>query len=392
MVDYILQTTELNDIDISSYIRSWTIEETFGNAIGQLKLNISKKVISLITPEIGQKIEVWFGWTTATDYKRFHGWVEDVSLDGVTYKIMAYDKLGALVHREVTYSYDYNIDASAGNISEIVKDLITTYGELTADATSIQNSGSTADKILTKYICYDADVLERCQFLAKSLDWQLYYRADTDKVYFEPKGYEFNANVLTVGSNVINVPKWKEEGQEIITDLKIRGSVQKVETTEYFTGDGSETTFTLAHTPESVKVYEEVAAVWVLRTGGKTSATSGSYDYTVDKENKNIIFESGSIPAAAADNVQIDYTYNIPTPVVVSSDTASETYQKRETTVYRTDVDNVTDATNIANTMLSTYSEPFVSTKLTIVDVEDLRAGQLVNIVDNTLSRGINEN
>ena len=38
----ILTKVEVNSVDVSSYIRNWNIEETFGNASGLLKLNLSK--------------------------------------------------------------------------------------------------------------------------------------------------------------------------------------------------------------------------------------------------------------------------------------------------------------------------------------------------------------
>jgi len=376
----------INSVDVSSYVFSYRKEGAFGYEAGRLDLALTRKVKSLIDPQMRQLIEVWKGYTTSTDEKIFKGYIEDIDEEIGIIKIMAYDMLGALVRREVTYSYDKNNDASAGKISEIQKDLIETHGGLTAE---VQDSGTTI--LVNKFICNHTDVLERCQRLAEVLNWQLYYNAVNDTVHFEEKGYNSNTTILTVGDNILGIPKWKNEGTEIITDLSVLGSVVQVETTKLFSGDGTNDTFTLDFTPQSVKVYEEVAATWVLRTGGKEHATSSDYDYAVDKENKQIVFESGSIPANAVDNVKIEFTYNIPTPVITGDSEAAENLQKSQKTLFKLDIENIDDAERYAEGILQEYKTPFKGTTLLVKGVSDLKVGYRIRVIDKKAGHNIDD-
>jgi len=384
----LLVKVTISDIDVSAYLlRGTLLDRTFKEAAGRTDLEFAYKITDVITPTVGNKLEIWKGYVTSTDTKIFSGWIEDKDDDIGTYKIMGFDKLASLVHRSVNYSYDSNIDASAGKISEIIKDLIETWGGETAE---VQDSGTSIT--IDKFRCLDADVLERCQRLTEVLDWQLYYDATDNKIHFEEKGYELNTHILEVGgSNVLGIPKWKNEGKDIITDLTVRGTTTKIETTEYFTGDGTETSFTLSQTPFSVKVYRLITAVYVLQTGGKDRSTAGSYDYTVDTERKKIVFESGSVPPAGADTVMVYLTYEIPTPIVVVDTSARTLYQRRDKTIYLNDVETVDDAEQIARGKIAIFKQPFQGTEILSHNVTDLNVGQRIPVIDNQAGHSVND-
>ena len=56
--------------------------------------------------------------------------IESFNPDGGSVRITTKDKMWDLVRKEFTHTYDSGIDASAGKISEIFKDIVTTYGGL----------------------------------------------------------------------------------------------------------------------------------------------------------------------------------------------------------------------------------------------------------------------
>jgi hypothetical protein len=225
----VLTKIEVNGVDVSSYLMSYEYERTFGDSIGELSIKFNRKISNVVTLSTGLQVEAWRGFVTSTDEKFFDGFIERFEIEGGTVAVTAPDKLWDLVRREVTTAYESS-GATSGVISNIFLDLVTTYGGLNADAGTIQDSGTVY--ILQKFLCNHADIFERCKALADVLDWQFYYRADTDKVYFEPKGFTTNANTLTVGSNVLSVPKWQHDTTQMANDVTFVGAFQEIETTE----------------------------------------------------------------------------------------------------------------------------------------------------------------
>ena len=216
-------------------------------------------------------------------------------------------------------------------------------GGLNADATTIQSSGTTY--VLDKFICNHADIFERCKALAVALDWQFYYRPDTDKVYFEPKGYTTNPNTLTVGSNVIKVPKWTYDNTEMANDLTVVGAYQLVETTESgqigVTAGYTTASVQLDHLPESVKVYADAGdPPTTLLTGGVIGSTA-SYDYSVDKNKMQLLPYTAFV---TNDYVEVRYSFKRPTPIHCFSQISIDTYGQFKKTITFEDIRTVADA------------------------------------------------
>lgn len=379
----LLTKVEIGGVDVSSYLINYEIEKTFGDEITEVEMEFVSSVNTAVTIDVGTTIEIWSGHTTSTDLKTFDGRIEKYEPEGGTIKIVGKDKIWDLVKKEVTYSYDSNNDASAGVISEIFKDLVTTHGGLNADATTIQDSGTA--KTISKFICNHTDVFERCKALATALDWQFYYRADTDKVYFEPKGYTTNTTDLTIGSNVITVPEWKIDSSDMVNDLTITGAYQEVETTEsgqIGTTSGYATTgITLTKTPTSVKLYLDAAnPPTTLKTGGIEDSSS-SYDYTVDKVNKKILPFSAFTNAHFA---QVNYSYKIPATIRVYKQSSIDSYTTFKKTISLLDLRGTGDAETRGRDFLSKYSTPFKYTKLKIeaTSDNDYQVGDLVTVTD----------
>lgn len=392
---------EINGINVTSYVTGWLMEEEWGNIITELKIRVSKRIDAVIdiseeTPHY--TVVVKRGPTTGQEYTVFQGFFVNHDINPSGYTITCMDKYYEALQREANTSFDIDIDPESGVISEIFKTLIQTYTSLTVDSTSVQNSGTVF--VRRKFVANHSPVFERTSDLADTLNWQHYYDGRTDKLYFEPKGYVEDSTVLTVGDNVINIPVWDYNKRKMFNKLTVIGAEREAETTEFFSGDASTTTFALTYTPTSVKVYvgstnydpfgtgtRPSDTPSNLEVGGREGSTSGTYDYEYDDDPqvKSIIFQSGSIPSNNTSNIEVQYTYKLPAPVLVKDTTSIDVYGTIEKTIVKDDLKNVADAEVYGRNQLSKYSNPFLSTTLSLNGIEDIRIGRVYEVVDNNV-------
>lgn len=389
----LLKQIYINSIDVSSYAINCTDDGTNGEFIKSLTIKFNRNIHSALTLTAGQTVEYWRGTSTATDVKEFSGYIEKLEPETGTVTVICKDKLWDAVRKEVNTVY-LSTGSQAGKLSAIFLDLITTYAGLNADATTVQDSGTVF--IIEKFICNRTDVFERCKKLADTLGWQFYYKASTDKVYFEPKGMNANSTILTVGSNVIGIPKWNDDVTEMINDLTVRGAVQEVETTEIgrigTTSGYTTTEVTLAQKPESVKVYADaVNPPTTLRAGGVPSST-GTYYYYVDKENQKIL-PAVSTTFTTNDYFEIRYSYYIPAPVNVYDQSSIDTYGRFSKTIELKDVRSVADAEARGLNFLSERATPYRYAELKVKSATSLgiNIGDSIQVIDNMSRPVVNE-
>lgn len=389
-----LTKVEIDGIDITAKVNRYEIERVYGEAIAGMEMICPRGVNDLMTLRTGLTIEVWRGWITSTDEKIFSGYVEKIEPNAGSINIIAKDKLWDLIRKEVTHTYDSTIDASAGKISEIFKDLVTTYGLLNADGTSIQDSGTIVT--IGKFVCNHTDIFERCKKLAGE-DWQFYYRADTDKVYFEPKGFTSNSTIIQVGTNVYGIPKWNLDNSEMANDITITGAYQEIETTEsgrIGTTAGYDTDgITISYVPISVKVYGDAGSPpTTLKVGGMPDSTA-TFDYYVDKNQKKIIPKDGTT-FTTNDYYEIRYSHAVPIPVHMYSQNSIDLYKQFKKTVTFTDIKSVADAETRGQKYLIKYSEPFIYSTIKVFsnDAYNLNAGQLIQVIDTKSRPNVNKN
>ena len=383
----------INSIDVTSVVLNFEYEETWGEAISTISINAFGKINSLLTLAPGLTVQVYRGWVTATDELLFNGYIESYEPEPGKIKISCNDKAWDLVRKEFTHTYDSSIDASAGKISEIFKDIVTTYGGLTADSVSVQDSGTT--QLITKFICNHVDPYERCQALADALSWQFYYRADTDKVYFEIKGNTTNPNTFTVGSNIIQVPVWNYDNTLMCNDLTVIGAYQEVETTKtgiIGTTNGFTTTgITLDFEPISVKVFNDTVSTTVPLVGGQVDSTA-VYDYYVDKTqhsstdfSKKTVLPKPSTTFVLGNTYEVRYSLAAPIPIHMWTQASIDTYGQFKKTITYTDIRNLADAEQRGKNFLAQYATPFLNTtiKVKVSSTNNLRVGQMIQVVDN---------
>jgi hypothetical protein len=384
----------INGIDVTSKIINYEYERSYGDAIATTDIEVVKTISNLLTLDTGQTVTIYRGWVTSTDELIFNGYIESFEPEGGTIKIICKDKLWDLVRKEVTHTYDSAIDTSAGVISEIFKDLVTTYGGLTvgSGSTTVQDSGIVI--LLNKFVCNHADIMERCKALAKILDWQFYYRADTNKVYFEPKGFTSNSTILTVGSNIMKVPKWTYDNTEMVNDLTVVGAFQEIETTE--SGQiGVTAGYTISYAkidfkPISVKVYNDNNnPPTTLKVGG-IPESSTTYDYYVDINESAVgpDYKYRIMPYsnfALNSFMEIRYSHAVPIPIHMTNEASISQYGQFKKTITYKDLRGISDAENRGANYLVRYSSPFIYTTLKVKNIStyNLKVGDMIRVVDN---------
>lgn len=389
--------------NVTQFCIEWTREETYGDTIPFMELYFSRNVADVVTLSTELELVV-YEWFQATGYSKiWDGYVESFKPEGAKIRIIGRNKLADAIRKEITHVYDKSVAGPPpdpanpdGKISDIASDIIETYCGLTSE---VQDSGETIT--LSKFVCNHADPLERLKKLQESLGWVLYYRDDTDKVYFEPKGFTTNSTVLTVGTNIIGIPKWTIAKDQMINDLTLEGAVLNETREELKSGDGSEKTFTVSSSevPDFFDVYYESSTdfsstsptqAW-HQVGVTEEITIGDYDYTYDLKNKSITFDT-TTPANSANNILIRYGISTPNPIHRTNDESISAYGRNKRTITLTDVMNVEDAEQRCQLILDKFSQPFQTAKIKVlVSDSTWRVGQNVRVVDTVNSPNVDD-
>lgn len=378
--------------DVSNYLTNYSIDDSIDDEYTVGRIELIRTVTDILTPEVGDEVIITRGLVVNTEQTIFKGNIAKTSEMKPFLSLTVNDKLWILDRIEVTKSYDLNIDSQSGVISAIAQDLIETYGGMTADVTA-----SGAVLVLDKFICDHDKIFEQLRELKNFLGWMVFYNPADDKIHFEPEGTTSYAVNLSTETNLLTVPEWQTDYEQMINKVTVIGASREAETTEFFNGDAVEDTFALTHVPKSVKVYVGNANYVpgagtrpsddedFLQIEGKLNSTAGAYNYTVDDdaEVKSVIFEAGSIPSANNNNVEIRYSYLIPTPVQVLNAASITSYGTFEQSKVIQNLKSVADAEKKATKIIDTFSLPFVrSTNLQVKDTGFIQAGYKVHVID----------
>lgn len=392
----------LGGTDCTNYLRKAEKITTYGDSIAKYVLEFTKNVNNLIPLSNALSVAIYEDSSVPPTTKVFDGFIDLFEPGAGLVKITAKDKLALLINNQVMHYYDKTIFGDPaypdGKISDIFKDLVTTYGGLSTNSgATVQDSGTIS--VLEKFPCKNADIFERVRKLAETLNWVFYYRADTDFVYFEPKNFTVNATTLQVGVNVIEIPTWEYDRAEMINDLRLEGAQQLVQSSELFSGDASTTEFTLSDIPEDIAVYYSAAKNYgttarlanEIKIGDFPNSLS-VHDYEVDKKNKTITFTS-FVPAASTNNILAEISYYAAIPIHMKDETSIMTYTSYKKTVTLIDVLSLSDAWKRAENILTKYSQPFKSAKLKVLWTNSLnvQVGQSIKVIDSVNVPPINQ-
>lgn len=395
-----LDTVTINSINVDSYKvknpngDSWTINPTNNKInIDTARIYLSINVTDVLTIDKslnGKAVTIQRGVAVATEEYKFRGNVIDFKEKNGYYIIVCADKLNLATKKKITKSFDIDIDSEAGVYSEIFKTMINDYTPLTADNTSVENTGTT--NVAKKFIGANTSVFERLKKIVETLGMKAYYNHATDLVNLESLGYTNQTTTLETGVNISNSPSWDSDSSKLFNSVEVRGAVQEVGTTD--TGQiGVTTGYTtsdilLAETPLIVKVWSDAAnPPTTLRVGGTESTTD--VEYTVDESNKKILWTDNYTPGAS-DYVLIEYTTLRPRPVEVIDEQSIVDYtndEPWEIVLIKKDMKDRDDALLYANQYLADHKDPIESTFLNVTNVKDLSIGQRVLVNDTINSK-----
>lgn len=379
----------IGGVDVASCLHSYEYESTFGDLLPEITLKFNRNVNNLVLLDVGLSLVIYRGYLLASEELAFQGYVEKYEPDGGAVIVTGIDKLWDLVRNEITVVYESS-GVTGGKISEIFLDIITNQVGLNADHSTVQDSGTTY--ILNKFVCNHTDPFERCKKLADILNWQFYYRADTDKVYFEPKGFNTNSSTLVVGDNVIQVPKWHYDVTDMCNDVTVVGAYQEVETTKVGVIDStpgfSSTGIIIDYTPISVKVFDNTVSSSTPLLGGVPDS-SATFDYSVDKTNKNILPKDGSV-FVVGDTYEVRYSFAAPIPVNMYDQYSIDKYGGGDKVPFKktitfNDIRDVSDAETRGVNYLAKYSVPFVysTLKVKVSSLLSINVGENISVVDS---------
>lgn len=376
---------------------NWEYERTNDNEISELIINVPKTITGTVTLGVGKTVEVWKGFTTSTDEKIFSGFISKFEPDGGIIKITCKDKLWDLKRKRVNKIY-LSTDAFFGEVSQIAKDLIETFGGLTSDE---QATGTEVGRVLGEFQCINIDIWSRLKALAKAVNYQLWYDAANDTVHFEPRGFNNPAITLTVGTEIISVPKWENDTSKMVNLLRVEGATHGVEqrlpvgtgngvidTTANFDTDG----ITLDFTPESVQlILENANPPTEVKIGGTKDSSTGHF-YYVDKENKKVIPATGTT-FTATHRAIVNYIILKPAPVKMRRQGSIDEFGTFEEKITLADAMTIADAEARTNEILDRFSNPFLIGEFLVKSVSSLtqKIGDIVTIVDTINNPNINQ-
>ncbi|MCH7761994.1 LamG domain-containing protein, partial [candidate division TA06 bacterium] len=218
---------------------------------------------------------------------------------------------------------------------------------------------------ITKYVAegYAIDVIKDMLDL---LDWQL--RIDeADNVIFEPKGTTNPGITFTNGIN-FQVERWIEDRESQYNHVKIKGALIDFRTRETIIGTGTE--FILSQKPvDTVRVE--------IPSGTELPKTSPTEPYTVDSENKKVIFTSSKTDPT------FDYTFHIPVVVEDQDDASISTFDEIFKEIPAPWLDTFSEARQYAQKLLEARSLPEIRVHGFQNQINfDREVGEIITVTD----------
>lgn len=389
-----LTQIKVNEIDVTAYCRPSACKDGENdNEPSSFNLTLVRAAETVLGPlqrdtMIGKSVTFSRGIASATEEWCFRGEVTSFSPDGRLVVLGCRDKMWRAVKKIETNVYQA-ADSTLGNPKLIYTDLME-RARVPVTAALIQDPG--AAYTINKFIVDTANVKERADNLVKRLpNWRHYYDPQEDSARLEPVQYEDSGLILTVGIDVLDLPRWKNDGEKLVQTLTVRGATQLALTTNTRSGDGTSTEFTIDEEPESIKV--EVGGVELV-PGVLGVTASGTYDYYVDKVARKIIFLSP--PANAVDNILVTFQYKQERPVTVVNPGSIAKYSTQgteqypyEDVVHSLDSLDIEDARLYGDGILAQDSEVSPVTELRVKGYSGLRRNMRITVFDP--KSGVNE-
>lgn len=329
----------ITENDFTKYVIDFTIEKELEKMLDKLTLQVSRAIDSEtwfndFNPDI--EILIWYQGN-----KVFRGRCKNREKKE-TYKVEVFSS-GEVLSRKVANKIYDNQSPEA-----IFSNLITYYTDLTP---VVASSGYTMKRFIANdYL--DAIALK----LAQTLEWQI--RVDANKnIYFEPRGYTTNPNVIyrtPTGANA-RFGEWEKDQKDLCNYVVISGSEQEYQTEQYFSGNGTQVEYTLYEVPKEIRVLLYISGSWQ-----EQSRTA----YSVKPEDKKIVFNTA--PPSGTNNIWVIYTYSYPVYVEKKNSDSIASYGTFMKKLHLPFLKSIDDARAYAMDYLSLYAQPLMKNKIVV--------------------------
>lgn len=272
------------------------------------------------------------------------------------------------------YQLDFDIDSGASGINLRFDDLRRTP-HTPADFT-VSNVAITI--YYTNIQFKNMTVFESTKKVAEIRPTKYDFYVDVNKILnFAIMGTTDSGVDLIRGTNIITDDFWDDDSN-LVNFVTVYGGRQMFTFEEKFNGDGSTSTFPLTYRP--IDTYIEVDGTEQL---GYQEGMKDTFDYEADRENKDVIFQAGSIPGGGTDNVVVRYTYSVPIIVQKGDPTSIANYSQRDGKIENPHITTRADAIVIASDYIEKWKDPIVNGKITCTIQPTIDVGETVDITDS---------
>jgi len=302
----------------------------------------------------------------------FHGIVQTIKTSGIK-EVEVYDYGAELLQRTVNEIFN---DQSP---EEIIESIINDYTTLTYVST-ITSGITISTYVANKKKAWDV-VTELSEVLLAN------FRVDQNKNFqLELEGNTKSSKSITTGTlgNAILDGTWKEDKSKLVNSATVDGDDRQIfeREPELYSGDGSTTEFSLSEIPLDIKVEHPVGTI---KTGYVEGSSTG--DYTIDRDNKKVIFDTA--PGSGTDNIQVTYTVSIPISVRRKSKGSIDIYGQHDKNYKKPYIKTRNDARDLALFIINRFSQPLKSATFIITsntefyDFNSWLPNQVVDVTDN---------
>lgn len=367
-------TVNVNSTDRTNYISwpSFRKEDVLNSQVDTLSFITKKYGSKTWKPSVGDEIEVLDGAT-----KIFAGVIAQVE-EKIETKLLKYQ----VKCKDWTHYLDRNLVVERyenQTVNQIISHINTNY--LTGFTITNVNCS-----IMIQSIAFNRLPVSKClQLLAKQVNYNWYVDYDKD-IHFFAKNSEASPFNLTDtnGKYIFNSLKIRDDLSQMRNRVFIRGGEMEGNArTEYFTGNGTKTTFALGHKfakKPTVKINSAVKTV-----GIDFIDDDANFDCMWDFNQKYIRFITAP---SNGDAIEVSGIPLIPIIVQVQDDNSIATYGEYEFSKVDKTIKTKDEAKQYAVSQLEAYAEKVQEGRFQTYE-SGLRSGQIIT-VQSTI-RGINE-
>jgi len=173
---------------------------------------------------------------------------------------------------------------------------------------------------------------------------RIFYTTPAEEFFFEPVSFNDTGKQITHGSVGALVEKSAFDDSKLVNSVTLIGETQTYSTTESFSGNNSDTVFTLEFSATSLNV----------KISGVEKEPDG-VDYEVDSLKKQITFNTP--PASGTNNIVVEYNYERPLVIKGEKPSSIAQYGIHSKRFNLNWINNRNDGVRFVQSYLNRYSE-----------------------------------